>query len=103
MSHQHFEHARNRQQDALPPQLFQQHLKQPIGPADGLGDRDQPSEIAPGRGPIERLVVEPRHQFRELFAARLISSLEFVEGDNVDVELVRDEGQKLRRRHFTGF
>jgi hypothetical protein len=40
-----------------------------------------------------RLVVEPRHQFRELFAARLISSLVFVERGNVDVELVRDEGQ----------
>jgi len=33
----------------------------------------------------------------------LISSLVLFEGGNVDVELVRDEGQKFSRRRFTGF
>ena len=87
----------------MPPHLFQQHLEQPVRPANGLSDRDQPSKVAPGRGPIERLIAEPRHQIRELLAARLISSLVLVEGDNVDVELVRHEGQKFSRRRLSGF
>ena len=33
----------------------------------------------------------------------MIAPLLFVEGGNVGVELVRDEGQKLRRGRFTGF
>ena len=54
-------------------------------------------------GSAKRGSAETRRIAKRVTGRWGISSLVLVEGGNVDVELVRDEGQKFSRRRFTGF
>jgi hypothetical protein len=100
LPHQHFEDTRNRQQNTLSSHLFEQHLDQPLEFADGLGDRDQPSNVTPRCGPVERLIAKPRHQLGELLPPRLIASAVRLKRSDVDLQLICDEGKKFSRRQF---